>query len=97
MKTTPRQRQQKNRTIGGAILLAMIFLVGAIVGHHYKQDCTVFAVCGDEVLFEDTTGNIWEYETDTELEVGDKVVVFFDDRNTSTRKDDEIVFFMKAR
>lgn len=94
---TPRQKQQRNRTIGGAILLAMIFIVGSIVGHHYKQDCTVFAVCGDEILFEDTTGNIWEYETDTELEVGDKVVVFFDDRNTSTRKDDEIVFFMKAR
>lgn len=94
---TPRQKQKRNRTIGGAILLATTFLVGSIVGHHYKQDCTVFAVCGDEVLFEDTTGNIWEYETDTELEVGDKVVVFFDDRNTSTRKDDEIVFFMKAR
>lgn len=94
---TPRQKQKRNRTIGGAILLTTTFLVGSIVGHHYKQDCTVFAVCGDEVLFEDTTGNIWEYETDTELEVGDKVVVFFDDRNTSTRKDDEIVFFMKAR
>lgn len=94
---TPRQRQRRNRTIGGAILLVTTFLVGSIVGHHYKQDCTVFAVCGDDVLFEDTTGNIWEYETDTELEVGEKVVVFFDDRNTSTRKDDEIVFFMKAR
>lgn len=94
---TPRQKQKRNRTIGGAILLATTFLVGSIVGHYYKQDCTVFAVCDDEVLFEDTTGNIWEYETDTELEVGDKVVVFFDDRNTSTRKDDEIVFFMKAR
>lgn len=94
---TPRQKQRRNRTIGGAILLVTIFLVGSIVGHHYKQDCTVFAVCGDEVLFEDTTGNIWEYETDTELEVGDKVVVFFDDRNTSTREDDKIVFFMKAR
>ena len=96
---TPRQKQQRNRTIGGAILIAMIFIVGSIVGHHYKQDCTVFAVCGDEILFEDTTGNIWEYETDsTSLEVGDKVVVFFDDKNTSTRKDDEIVFFfMKAR
>lgn len=50
----------------------------------------VISVENDDTLLEDTTGNVWSIK-DNSYSKGDRVIVTFDTKNTSSILDDEII------
>ena len=82
----------RNITEGILLLFCFIILPGiaGAIECHYNYDAIVTEVKGDEVLFEDSTGNLWEYE-DEGYKVGDKVrLTFYTNHTDNNRLDDEI-------
>ena len=95
-------RNRKLRKIATAIiewvLFALCFLVvPGIAGFaetHYSHTAIVSEVDGDEILIEDSTGNLWEYEGEG-YKVGDKLKVTFYTNLTDNTKRDDIITKIK--
>jgi len=77
------------------ITIVVIFiLIPGIVGNietHYTMDSVVIQTNTNEIVVEDTTGNVWSFEGDN-YKVGERVqAVFFTNYTDNTRNDDIIV------
>lgn len=85
----PVKRLNYLNTIAFVILFILIALKGIYYIHHYTMDCVVVDVEAQNVVVEDTTGNVWEFYGNDYL-IGDKISVTFYDNGTDNRKDDII-------
>jgi len=62
---------------------------------HYKINGTVISVNGENVVVEDTTGNIWEFEADGLIKGEQIKLEFFTNMTDSNRLDDEIINYQE--
>ena len=80
--------------VGLAFFFTFIFVVGFTTSEcetKYRMDGTVYSVTGEEIIIEDSTGNLWLLFDDG-FQVGEKVrVTFFNNYTDYTREDDEIL------
>ena len=93
-RTARRKARRIRRNIIEIILLHFCFIIlpgiAGAIECHYNHDAIVTEVNGDDVLFEDSTGNLWEYEEEG-YKVGDKVrLTFYTNHTDNNRLDDEI-------
>ena len=61
----------------------------------YNGNVTVTNYDGQTVEWTDKNGNIWEYDTDEQMFIGDEYMVTFDSHNTTMIEDDAIISFVK--
>lgn len=61
----------------------------------YNGNVTVTNYDGQTVEWTDKNGNIWEYDTDERMFIGDEYMVTFDSQNTTMIEDDIIISFVK--
>ena len=75
-------------------IIIFIILTPILLGNsdnYYKMDGKITAVNFDEVICEDTTGNVWSFFAEDGYKTGQKVIItFYDNETTATRKDDYI-------
>lgn len=80
------------------VLLSIFFIIlpglAGMIESHYSNTAIVTEINADEILIEDTTGNIWGFFGEGYI-VGDKVNVVWNDKHTETREDDEIIKVIK--
>jgi len=69
------------------VFVLALFICGRIE-NTYSAECVVVEVGQGTVIVKDSTGEEWEYFG--EAEEGEKVKVWFDDKGTKERQDDEI-------
>ena len=60
----------------------------------YTNDAIIKNVSGDEIVVEDTNGMLWTFEG-TGFEIGEKVVVTWDDNHTDNRREDDKIIKVK--
>lgn len=80
------------------LLITFFIILPGIAGaleSHYSNTAIVTKINRDEILIEDTTGNIWSFLNDG-YTVGDKVNVTWYDNHTLTREDDKIIKVKKV-
>lgn len=92
------KRETIKRTITTITMMMIIIILFVIINNietHYNRKGFVSYIdrCNDVVEIEDTTGNVWEWEGDTErFNVGDNVVLKMYNNCTDLEiKDDEIL------
>ncbi len=61
----------------------------------YNDNVTVTNYDEQTVEWTDKNGNIWEYDTDERMFIGDEYMVTFDSQNTTMIEDDVIISFVK--
>jgi uncharacterized OB-fold protein len=61
----------------------------------YTEQGEIISKENDVVTIIDSTGNLWEYETEKDFRIGDKVKVTFNDNETTKREDDIIIKIKK--
>lgn len=92
--TNSLHRAIKEFFIGSVIFLAFVVSTGFVVSEtetKYRMNGIVDSVSGNEIVIEDSTGNLWLITGD-KFQVGEKVrVTFFTNFTDYTREDDEIV------
>ena len=76
------------------VILALVLLVICQVGK-IENEYTMSGVVCSGGLVEDTTGNLWGY--DTELPEGTEVTIVFDNAGTPQRGDDIVLRLKKQR
>ena len=74
------------------VILALFLLAAGIVGK-VENEYTMSGVVRADGIVEDTTGNLWGY--DTELPEGTEVTIVFDNAGTPERKDDIVLRLKK--
>lgn len=72
------------------ILFVIIPGIAGSLESHYSNTAIVTKINGDEILIEDTTGDLWSFFNDG-YTVGDKVNVTWYDNHTLKREDDKII------
>lgn len=72
------------------VVVSELILVG-VIENQRTINATVLSVENDIVQFEDTEGDIWEYETTKDYIVGETVNLTFDMNGTDNIKDDRII------
>ena len=92
------KRETIKRTITTTMMITMIVILFVIINiteTHYNRKGFVSYIdrCNDVITIEDVTGNVWEWEGDTErFNVGDNVVLkMFNNCTDLEIKDDEIL------
>lgn len=75
--------------IMGVVVTELIFV--GVIENQRTMNATVLSVENDIVQFEDTEGNVWEYETTEGYIVGETVNLTFDMNGTDNIKDDRII------
>lgn len=87
----------KNKLI--LILCLFVLLVGIHMEATYTTKGTVYSVNGNEITFEDTTGNLFSCYTEEDspnIYKGEKFVLKFDHKGTeSDRSDDGLINYGK--
>lgn len=73
-------------------ILVLFFLVVGLVGK-IENEYTMRGVVRSDGIIEDTTGNLWGY--DTELPEGTEVTIVFDNAGTPQRGDDIVLRLKK--
>lgn len=86
-------RKETMDTIAIALMLVLITLVIVLCKNfenNYSINGKVYKVTGDEITFEDVTGQTWKWEKEEgkKYTVGQEVKLFFNDNNTDVRYDD---------
>lgn len=76
------------------IIVAVVFIVylyaASVISSQYTKQATVIDTTNETVIVEDSQGYIWEFYGEN-FSKKDKVVLTFNDKNTSTIFDDEII------
>lgn len=75
--------------IVGVVVSELIFV--GVIENQRTINATVLSVENGIVQFEDTEGDVWEYETTDNYIVGETVNLTFDMNGTDTIKDDKII------
>lgn len=86
----------KNKII--LILCLFVLLIGFHMEATYTMKGTVYSVNGNEITFEDTTGNLFSCYTEDSPNVhkGEKFILKFDHKGTeSDRSDDGLINYGK--
>lgn len=73
-----------------SIVATELIFVG-VIENQRTINATVLSVENDIIQFEDTEGNVWEYETTEGYIVGETVNLTFDMNGTDAIKDDRII------
>jgi len=85
--------------IKGIIIIMLVFIIfPGIAGWydtHYRTEAEIVAKENDVIILLDKTGNLWEYETDANFKIGEKVKVTFDNNYTDNVTDDIITQIKK--
>ena len=91
--------------VGGKSMKRVIYIVIVIVmviltnrwslPLTYNDNVTVTNYDEQTVEWTDKNGNIWEYDTDERMFIGDEYMVTFDSQNTTMIEDDVIISFVK--
>lgn len=83
-----------NRVVIALIAIAVFIIIATMWlswGNHYSLDATVINKENTFVLFEDTTGNLWEFnDIENIYSLGDNVRITWNDKGTDFKTDDEI-------
>lgn len=84
----------KAREIIVTIIVAVVFIVylyaASVISSRYTKQATVIDTTNETVIVEDSQGYVWEFYGEN-FSKKDKVILTFDDKNTSTIFDDEII------
>ena len=85
----------KNKIV--LILCLFVLLIGFHIEATYTIKGTVYSINGNEITFEDTTGNLFScYTEDSDVRKGEKFVLKFDHKGTeSDRSDDGLINYGK--
>lgn len=75
--------------IVGVVVSELIFV--GVIENQRTINATVLSVENGIVQFEDTEGDVWEYDTTDNYIVGETVNLTFDMNGTDTIKDDRII------
>ena len=80
------------------IMIVVFIIIPGIAGSlevSYTEQGEIINKENDVITILDMTGNIWEYETEKDFEIGDKVKVTFNDNETIKKEDDIIIKIKK--
>ena len=93
-------RNETMDTITITLMLVIITLMIVICKNFensYSIKAKVYKVQGNEITFEDVTGETWKYKREGKesYSIDEEVKLFFNDNNTDVRYDDEIVKIKK--
>jgi hypothetical protein len=83
----------KTKVFAVIAVLVMCLTLVMTARNQYALDAVVVEVNGAVVTVEDSTGNLWDYEVDTDAvpAVGTQVTLFMQDMGTESTYDDQIV------
>ena len=90
---------RKNNKVTSGIFIAIVFLflfyvlpvVGDYSDTHYTMNGTIIKTNLDEIIIEDTTGNLWGFNGN-KYQVGDNVrITFYTNHTDNKRQDDEVI------
>lgn len=74
------------------ITIITITIIATLSTNQYSLNAQVTEKDNNIITFEDTTGNLWEYEdNEGEYSIGDTVQLTWNDKGTEMKQDDEIV------
>ena len=94
---TVRNIKEMCATILFVVCLIVPAGIAGTLESYYSNTAIVKEIRGEEIILEDTTGNLWGFDADG-YNVGDKVEVTFDSKHTDNkREDDEIVKVKKIK
>lgn len=80
------------------IMIVVFIIIPGIAGSlevSYTEQGEIINKENDVITILDMTGNLWEYETEKDFEIGDKVKVTFNDNETIKKEDDMIIKIKK--
>lgn len=77
-----------------AIMVIITFVLAGKVNATYSMRGVVTSNHNGIITIEDTTGNIWQYET--ELPEGTELEIFFDINETEDVREDDIITGLKV-
>lgn len=80
------------------VLITLVLILCKNFENSYSINGRVYKVVGNEVTFEDVTGQTWKWEKEEKesFTIGEEVKLFFNDNNTDVRYDDEITKIKKT-
>lgn len=73
------------------IVVCVIMLIITKVEREYSMDGFIVEKHGNVFTVEDTTGNLWDFESEEEYYINDNVKVRFNDNCTTNNRIDDII------
>ena len=100
MNKRTREQKKENRTIVfGIIAIIVVCLVFAFVAKNEREYSMNGVIVEEEsncvFVVEDTTGNLWAFESEEGFCVNDDVVISFNDNCTNSNRIDDIIINVK--
>lgn len=78
-----------------AVGIISLLILSGYMNCHYGRHGIIFDIKNDTLIIRDSSGNSWEYKTDKEYQIGDRITMWMNNHNTTKIEDDEILKIYK--